>query len=294
MTRTFPIVNQLSSPTTDGRPDENAGDNCIPASLAAALQDQLGRSLSPDTLKDAVYGQGYRGKQAIKNYVLYCEQQGASLVPQSGTPAGLVSAAHDAARRRVPCLVTIPSNGRPPADRLQPGPTHVLCLFDDTPGSLVSMNPWRGRIESHADSWWADRLCFGKLWTVTRKETATEMQGSMVDGFDQLGKGFQQYVTDHKTTGAVIVPETYDASVLPAGESFAVIDSGPVLHYKVGAGVDDTSAPALLARFYGQIKTLQKQVADLQSQVDAASQHGSVEALQLVRDIQRAIKALPA
>jgi hypothetical protein len=178
MPRPFPRINQKNAATDDGQPDENAGDNCVPASLAAALQDILGRPFSPDALKDATYGQGYRGKQAIKNYVLYCQKQGVSLVPLAGAPVHLASELHEHARRRIPCLVTIPSNGKPPADRNNPGSTHVVCVFDDEPGRLVGMNPWGGVLLVRSDSWWSDRLCFGKIWTVEAMQIADGAQGA--------------------------------------------------------------------------------------------------------------------
>lgn len=299
MARPFPHINQLDAPTADGHPDENARMNCVAASLAVALTSVTGRSYEPDQLHDAVYGQGYQGGQAAKSYVLYCEKQGVSLSPVTGTPQALLAGLHDAARRRVPCLVTIPSHwSDPPVDRMHPGSSHVVCIYDEAPGVLIAMNPWGGFDQIEPDSWWADRLCYGEIWQVA----AVPAQGgqAMVDGFEQLGAGFQAYVSQHNITGKVVQGETYDASVLPSDECFAAFDTGLVLHYKAGGGVDDSNGGNLVAKFYQDIKSLQQQVvtlkaqnATLQQQQQAAGISGSVEALAVIQHIAAALKALP-
>lgn len=44
----------------DGRPDDRWND-CLPASLAAALEWRFGRHPEPDAIRDAVYGDGHTG-----------------------------------------------------------------------------------------------------------------------------------------------------------------------------------------------------------------------------------------
>lgn len=166
----FPLVNQLAEPTSDGQPDENARENCVVGSLAAALTFLLRRPLNGDQLKDAVYGQGYQGPMRVERFVGWCAALGAVLTCHTGVGADLIAAVHGAIAAGQPVLVTMPSdwNTAPPDPVHFGGFTHVGAACGDGPGWLRVMNPWGGFWQDGADSWWQARLCYGAVWSVRR------------------------------------------------------------------------------------------------------------------------------
>ncbi|MGZ3676050.1 MAG: C39 family peptidase [Ktedonobacterales bacterium] len=172
----FPLIDQRHESTVDGYPDENANWNCVPASLAAGLTYLTGKQFDGDQLKDAVYGQGYRGAQAARTYVAYCARQGVTLAPfDSGDAAALVARIHTELQRGHPVVLTMPSQwGIPPADPLHPsGSTHVGIACGYGPGMLRVMNPWGGFWHDGTDAYWRARLCYGEIWILSKTQGAT-------------------------------------------------------------------------------------------------------------------------
>ena len=78
-----PLINQLKEPTSDGRPDENARDNCVFASNAAMATAYLHKPFNGDQLKDMDnnYGQGYVGFASEANLLDTMARLGIVLIP---------------------------------------------------------------------------------------------------------------------------------------------------------------------------------------------------------------------
>lgn len=164
-------LNQLNAPTLDGRPDENARENCVPTSIAEGLRMLTGHTYDPDELKDAVYGQGYVGVQSAHAYIGYCFRQHVDLVPVSEpTQAELVARLRHEVAIGHPVGITMPSEwGTAPADPRHPsGYTHAGLAVGIGPDSIRVMNPWGGFWQDESDEWWAARLCFGQIWPMSR------------------------------------------------------------------------------------------------------------------------------
>lgn len=202
----YPFVNQLDSKTLDGRPDENRGLNCVPSSIASGLEYLTRRPFVPDQLKDYAYGQGYAGGTAAVDYVTFCAKQGVQLSPVNGNPAYLVSEIHRHIQEGHPVIGTIPAPSYPPANRFNPGMSHVIAFYSERPGVLTAMNPWRAFSQPETDQWWQDRLCFGQIWYMyakgnTRVNTPQGWQITnnilYAPNKVQVQKGFMQYVLAH-------------------------------------------------------------------------------------------------
>jgi hypothetical protein len=174
----FPLVNQLGEATADGQPDENARMNCVPASIAAAL-DYYGHPTNGDALKDAAYGQGSTGPESAVAFEKLLAGWGFDLAPVGGSQAALVATIHREVGLGHPVLVTMPSQwGIAPADPLHPqGYTHVGVACGVGPGMIRVMNPWGGFWQDEADGWWQARLCFGQVWPIVERAGAIQMAG---------------------------------------------------------------------------------------------------------------------
>ena len=254
----FPQINQLHEATSDGQPDENAGWNCVPASIADALGFLTGRQYNGDELKDAVYGQGYRGAQAPAAYVAYSARQGVALAAYDGTPAQLVARIHAEIAAGHPVIGTIPSQWGTPRDQQRSGyTTHVVCFCGDGPGALRADNPWIApQWHDGDDAYWADRLCFGQVWVMAKAEEGTAAmawhQQSNGTGKDDAGhtcgQGAMAYLAAHNLAGANgLMGETfYDGA-----NSFLPLDNGHVVtaHHEASGQwtTDEAGAQALVA-----------------------------------------------
>ena len=205
----FPLINQLAEGTSDGRPDEDARENCVPASIAAALT-YYGHATNGDALHDAAYGQGYVGAQSAAAYVTLLSGWGFDLAPVGGSQAALVATLHREVGLGHPTLVTMPSQwGVAPVDPLHPtGWTHVGVACGVGPGMVRVMNPWGGFWQDEADAWWQARLCYGQVWPVVERAGAQQMAG-VPSGWKDDGKvlmapngvavrlGFRDYILAH-------------------------------------------------------------------------------------------------
>lgn len=167
-------LDQLSEPTFDGHPDENASDNCVATSIAEGLNilDTSDGAVKyvGDELHDAVYGQGYVGFQSASRYVGYCANAGVTLRPVSSSQAGLIATIHNEVAAGHPVVVTMPSQWSvAPLDPVHPsGTTHVGLAVGVGPGAICVMNPWHGFMQDATDDWWAARLCEGQVWVMQR------------------------------------------------------------------------------------------------------------------------------
>ena len=199
-------LNQLSEPTMDGLPDENANDNCVPSSIAEGLHILTGGTYDGDELKDAVYGQGWTGFQSAARYVAYCAAKGVTLAPHNDTQAGLVATIHAQVDQGHPVVVTMPSQwGTAPANPVAPsGTTHVGLAVGTGPGYIRVMNPWGGFWQDQPDDWWQARLCEGQVWPMMKA-------GSSMSG---VPSGWTDDGTTLKSPGGIPVVRGMRAFVL--------------------------------------------------------------------------------
>lgn len=181
----FPLISQLDDHPTDGNPPENARFDCVPASLAAAIQYYTGQRVSPDALKDAEYGESYANAgTALRRYVddatdLARARYHVTCVPYNNTnTVWLVGRIHTWLAQGYPVIATIPSQWGTAHDMATlahpPFSTHVICFYGEIAGGLVSMNPWGGFAHSGSDEYWQGRLCEGQIWAVVKEADVTQ------------------------------------------------------------------------------------------------------------------------
>ncbi len=170
----FPMVSQLTTITSDNRPSEDAGWECVPASIGAAMlwyegKHQWDQELNPDLLKDNVYGEAYRNDgTAAARYIPFCQSRGFKLSSLDGEPGYLVQQAHKYVQAQVPVIFTIPDPYCSAYQRDVLGWTHVCPWFEEGPGHLTAMDPYIARPIEKSDAEWASLLRFKQIWTVQR------------------------------------------------------------------------------------------------------------------------------
>jgi hypothetical protein len=165
----YPLVNQLASPTFDGRADENRWFNCVLASLVGMIlyyRPELRGHLSPDSLKDAVLGEGYanQGTDAAWFVDYVAKHYGLKLSPVSGNAASIVAFAHVCITKGVPILFTEPD---PYVDTSLPqfaGWTHVCTWFKEIPGGLEAIDPFGAKLIDRSDASWSSTVIAGGSW----------------------------------------------------------------------------------------------------------------------------------
>src|SRR6266704_558040 len=167
----FPMVDQKSEITSDGRPSENAQEDCVAASICAMCMYLNGikafdhDKYNPDKFKDMAYGEALRnsGTAAIK-YVDYCKSLGVKLWPLDGDCPYLVEQAHKFLAEGKPVLFTqddwIVDTSLPEYR----GWTHVAAWYADAPGTLTSMDPWGGFPRMKSDTGWVQVMRAREIW----------------------------------------------------------------------------------------------------------------------------------
>lgn len=163
----FPFVNQLNTPTFDGRVDVNKWENCTIASLLSIIlyyhPDYRGK-ISDDLIKTAVYGPNYTGPTDITRFLAYAGTHGVSFSRVTGTNAELVQAAHRAIQSGHPAIGT---EVDPYVDTSLPqyaGWLHAFTFYADAPDSLTIMDPFGGKLVEKSDSEWEQVLRTGAIW----------------------------------------------------------------------------------------------------------------------------------
>lgn len=231
----FPLVSQLTTMTSDGKPSENSQFDCVPASIGAALLWYLGKhqwdaEINPDKMKDQAYGDAYHGGTAALAYVPFCAALGFRLYAVDSNPADLVAKAHQFLGEGKPVIFTEPDPYVPSSY----GWSHVCVFYADAPGELTALDPYIGRPITHSDAEWTNLLLFNELWILDKEETPAMHvpNGWHDDGttlVDPQGKkvlgGFRDYVLAHEWN-----PD--DLVVLEERQMGSLEDSNPAL----GAG----------------------------------------------------------
>lgn len=168
----FPLLNQNSEDPAHEYPDVNAGMDCVPTSIAAALTWFTGQQFYGDQLIDQnpTYGSSYHGGTAAFAYVSQVAASGVRLYPVNGAADALVADLHALVHQNQPCLITIPGQWNSPATSgANPGPvTHVCVVCGDGPGEIRAMNPWGGFMMDVTDSWLVNKLCYGQIWPMEK------------------------------------------------------------------------------------------------------------------------------
>lgn len=184
----FPMKNQRDEKTLDGKPPENGNYDCVPTSLAAAIQYLTGKPCSGDELKDAEYGDAYKGGTALRNYVDNATDKARAVYGvnaeafNSTSTVALIHQARAWLRQGFPVIATIPSqwgNAYNEAQLASPNfSSHVVVFYTEDGTHMGAMNPWGGFLQAQPDAWWAERLCYGQVWKIYKETTpvATQQQ----------------------------------------------------------------------------------------------------------------------
>jgi hypothetical protein len=282
----FPRINQLRD-KYQGKLDNNASWDCVPASLSDGLTWLTRHSYHEGELKAAIYGARYQGGQAASAYVGYCEKHGVALAPYNAEPK-----LHQELEARHPVVATIPSEwGIPRVDQRPGYTTHVVIFCGSGPGALRADNPWIAP-EWHDgdDAYWEARLCDFQIWVMSGSGQSTEAGGGVVpQGWHDDGKvltgpngqhvvrGFREYILAH---------DWYPKDVPLAGEvpvtggseqrfKYTILTYTPATNVVPHDAVDMleaqvTSLQTELSAAQTQVTTLQTQSLDLQTQLSAS------------------------
>ncbi len=161
----FPIVNQI-----DGSPNEQF--NCVPASIAAALEYLTGKKYSPAQMLLDTYGDHWINEGTSADaFVKYCAAQGVKLTPvETSSPAQAIAAAHTAIQQGLPVVFTQQDDYAPPQYR--DSWTHVCVWYGEAPGSLTAMDPYGGKSITSNDATWAARLRSNEIWLLELEREA--------------------------------------------------------------------------------------------------------------------------
>lgn len=311
----FPFVNQLKSPTLDGKFDENAQFNCVPASICAGLRYLTGNnSFEPDQLKDWAYGEGWvNSGTAASAFVGFCEQHGVKLFNVGhSTPLEAVSDAHTWLARGMPVIFTQQDDYSS-----QAGFTHVCVWYKDAPGLLTAMDPFGAKSLTYPDAIWVSRLRSTELWIMQKENNMGVPQGWHDNGTILTAPnnipvklGFRQYVLTHN----------WDANNYPlaAEEGLSQLElSNPALGggtwqpfrwtvlewtaqrgvFEMWTGQELLAVRNLVATLQTQIKTLQDQATTLQAQIKTlqdqlAQAQGSADLASQIANLKNCLKQI--
>ena len=141
---------QLDSVTEDGQPDENRANNCGETCDSMVLLWGLGLHIPPDTIKDAILGQGAEGYSYVSQNSDYLNSKGVKTTYEEVTNAA------DAWQRRMNAL----KQGHPTitlfyANRQTLAGGHFMTDIGlDDSGNGVMANPWIGGPEGLTPQEW--------------------------------------------------------------------------------------------------------------------------------------------
>lgn len=300
----FPLVNQRTTVTGDGRASENALFDCVAACIDAMcrywLKTPENSVFNPDHFKDVAYGENWRndGTDAAR-YVDFCKSLGINLhMITADSPAHVLMLAQDYINKGVPCTFT---ELDPYVDTNLPqyaGWTHACCFFGFDNGGMTALDPFIGKALYKSNSAWTDVLRSNQLWIAERIEPL-----AIPNGWHDTGEvltspngvpvvlGFRDYVLANNWDAANVPlgpqyytqqleqfnPELGDGDQLvflfgdmlgyphnPQGAMASLKDK--VIHEWAGKELNLTRD--LLAKYY----PLAKQVPDLQAQITTLSQ----------------------
>src|SRR6266480_1325265 len=170
----FPLVNQRTFVTFDGRPSENEDYNFVVSNLVACIfyfhPEYIGK-LSPDAAKDAVLGEAYHGGMDIRKFIPWAKAHGVDVQPFADSHTSQVAEGHRQVQAGNPVIIT----GFDPYSS-DPNNTHIYTWFKEVAGGLVALDPFgprdgsllSGHSKTMSDANWADYLRAGECWIVTQ------------------------------------------------------------------------------------------------------------------------------
>ena len=186
----FPMISQLA----DG--DINTQFDCVPASLAAAMQYITGIKFNGSEVKDAVYGASYQGATAPQAYIGYCAKYGVLLSPYNGNNAALIATTKEQLAQNHPVLLTEIDPYLPASS----GATHAVAAYACNADSVTVMDPYIDQGVTKTDEEWQSDLQSGQIWIV-EKETSMVPTGWADNGTTLIAPnkititlGFREYV----------------------------------------------------------------------------------------------------
>lgn len=171
----FPIVSQLTTVTGDGKPSENAQQDCVAAAIDAICRYLLGKPensvFNPDSFKDAAYGDAWKGGTAAIEYIPFCKSLGINLHHvDASDPSHVVALAHQFVQKGIPAIFT---EVDPYVDTNLPqyaGWTHVCVFYGDDAHGLTAMDPYIAKPVYKSDASWIQVLRSNQLWIAERIE----------------------------------------------------------------------------------------------------------------------------
>ena len=214
----FPMVSERTGVTGDSHPSENAGLDCVPASICAAAMylngiSALGGKYTPDSFKDAVYGQGVTGGEEIWKYVPYLKTLGINLLSSVGPSDMLVQTVHRQIKAGNPVVFTEPNPYG------NPNFTHVCVFFGEQPGFLTALDPWIAQAITHSDATWTHTLLNNEVW-IMEKMTAILPDALAKAGWT-LASGVLKAPAPHDT---IPIPGPYCSHILTRNPPWRVDD----------------------------------------------------------------------
>lgn len=236
----FPMKNQRTAPAgpldKDGKND-NPDFNCVGESFAAAIQYLTGRTVYGEELKDAEYGDLYKGGTALRVYVDQATDRARAVygcnaeIFNSTDTSKLISQARTWLRQGYPVIATIPSawgTAHTQAQLAKPSfSTHVVCFYTEDGTHMGAMNPWGGFLQAEPDAWWHDRLCYGQVWKVYKEDAVAILEIAGTNGYFTANKdGSWQCKNGRKVAGAILTDYRADDGLrrygLPISDEVAV------------------------------------------------------------------------
>jgi hypothetical protein len=298
----FPFKNQLNEPDIDGIPDTNAGMNCLPTCIASALQYLTGKEYTGEEIEHAVYGKNYTGGTAAIEYVAWVAKQGVSLQAISSSNTNyLVEQVHEQLKLGHPVIGTIPSSYLPPADPMNPGESHCIVFYKDSPGTLIAMNPWQAFSQANTDAWWASVFCYGQVWVLFKGASMSTPNGWSDDGKTLTASNKQRVIDGFR---AWVLAHDWRSDDIPLSESYS---PGPgatrqdflyeYLTWSAQAGVQSNPYGQVYVAAVSQVSGLEVQVKALQEKLASAPVASSNDAIkaeltQIIANLQHEVSNL--
>lgn len=297
----FPLVSQLTNVSWDGS-SPNQQFDCVPACLCAGAMylhgiKQVDTQWNPDKFLDAAYPEGYKGGTDAANYVKFCASLDVHLFSVNGDATQQVQEIHNYLAKSSPVVMTI-LDPYVPANY---GWTHAVVAFADSTGEITVLDPYIAKAVTHSDAEWEGLIRGNVLWIMELAEMIIDLNTPGVANYFTLVNGdqWQCKQTGKIIHGAILAEYCRYGNAglcgltflgLPLSNEQAIPNASPCVKqfFERGVLVYDPAPHKLdnppgagnvyTAHLYsgiGQdpaISTLQKQVANLQSQLTTQQQ----------------------
>ncbi len=321
----FPIVSQLTTVTGDGKPSENAQQDCTAASIDAVCRFLLGKPensvFNPDYFKDAAYGDAWKGGTAAIEYIPLCKSLGINLHHvDASDPSHVVALAHQFVQKGIPAIFT---ELDPYVDTNLPQYrdwTHVCVFYGDDAHGLTAMDPYIAKPVYKSDASWIQGLRSNQLWIAERIEDVVtiDLNTSNVSNYFELVNGNQWRCkqTQKIIHGAILTEYCKYGNAglagltflgLPKSNEVPIPNASPCVkqYFERGVLVYDPiphkldnppgAGDVYNAQLYGglgqdpAVSALQKQVTDLQAQLANQQQTSNPDPIAAIHAVQAAV-----